>query len=341
MRIISVVNQKGGCGKTVTAVNLSAALSKKGFKVLLIDLDPQAHATFALRKENTITITDILEKVYREEALPQDNLYVSIADNFYFIPSRIGLASLEYKFSQCEDRFSILSSFLKTVSANFDYCLLDCPPNLGVLTLNALEASAYSIIPLNMCDFSLRGVEILKDIIIMLKEFKGKAPVSFYLLNQLDKRYRFSLEFTQKVKQQLGSLVLESNIRTNIHLKEAASCGKTIFEYMPESRGAEDFLALAVELERITSQKTWKPLFLKGEQFNEVYVIGDFNNWKKEEQYKLKKVGNDIWTINIPLSEKGKYRYKFLAGDAWISDPHNKLEEDDHFGGKNSLLVIE
>ncbi|MDP2923679.1 MAG: AAA family ATPase [Candidatus Omnitrophota bacterium] len=339
MKTISIVNQKGGCGKTITAVNLAAALSKKGFKTLLIDLDPQAHATFALRKESIFSITDILEKVWRGESLG-DEIYLSVYENFYFIPSRIGLASLEHKFAQRDDRLDILSAFLKQVWDSFDYCILDCPPNLGIITLNALQASNYSIIPLSNCDFSLRGIEILKNIIIMLKEFKGKSPTPFYILNQVDKRYRFSLEFENKVRNQLGNMLLSSNIRTNVYLKEAASSGKTIFEYRPNSRGAQDFMSLADEVSRITSQANWATLFLKEEKSSNVYVVGDFNNWQKEEKYKLNKVGKDIWSINIPLG-KGTYRYKFVAGDTWISDPHNKLAEDDSFGGKNSLIFVE
>ncbi|MDD5583436.1 MAG: AAA family ATPase [Candidatus Omnitrophica bacterium] len=340
MKIISIVNQKGGCGKTITAVNCAAALHKKGYKVLLVDCDPQAHATFSLRKESRVYITDILEAIAGNQELPSEGLLTQVADNFYLVPSRIGLASLEHKLSVRDDKLQILSSFLSKVSANFDYCLLDCPPNLGVLTLNALEASRYSLVPLMACDFSLRGIEILKDILIMLKEYKGSHPIPFYLLTQVDKRYNFSKEFSEKVKKQLGNLLLKSTIRINISLREAASAGKTIFEYKADSRGAEDFLALATELEKITSQSKWTSLFLRGDKFSEVYLVGDFNNWKRDERYRLNKVGEDIWSINVPL-ETGKYRYKFVAGDSWFNDPHNALAEDDAFGGKNSLLVIE
>lgn len=340
MKVISIVNQKGGCGKTIISVNLAAGLSKKGFNVLLIDLDPQAHATFALRKESNFNITDILEKISCGESVPQEHTYLPVSENFYFIPSRIGLASLEHKFSERNDRLDILSVFLKQIWNNFDYCILDCPPSLGIITLNALTASTYSVIPLGNCDFSLRGTQILKDIIIMLKEFKAKSPTPFYLMNQVDRRYKFSAEFETKVRSRLGNLLLNSVIRTNVHLKEAASWGKTIFDYRPDSRGAEDFMSLADEISKITSQANWTTLFLKGDKFDNVYAVGDFNNWQKEEKYKLKKVADDIWSINIPL-EKGTYRYKFVAGEAWIPDPHNKLAEDDSFGGKNSLIYVE
>ncbi|MDD5194379.1 MAG: AAA family ATPase [Candidatus Omnitrophica bacterium] len=340
MKIISVVNQKGGCGKTITAVNCAAALHKKGYRVLLVDLDPQAHATFALRKVSNVYITDILEATAENLPMPSENLLTAVRDNFYLIPSRIGLASLEHKLAARQDKLQILSSFLAKISENFDYCLIDCPPNLGILTLNALEASHYSLIPLTICDFSLHGIDILKNILIMLKEFKGSHPVPFYLLTQVDKRYNFSKDFGDKVKKQLGDLLLKSTIRTNITLREAASAGKTIFEYKADSRGAEDFTALADEVEKITAQNKWASLFLRSDKFSEVYLVGDFTNWQRDERYRLSKVGEDIWSINVPL-EKGKYRYKFVAGDSWFNDPHNTLAEDDAFGGKNSLLVIE
>lgn len=341
MKVISVVNQKGGCGKTITAVNLSAALSKKGRKVLLIDLDPQAHATFSLNKKDVLPITNILEKIYENKALPWQEIGTPISDNFYFIPSSLGLASFEHTLANREDKLVILSSLLQKLSSFFEICLLDCPPNLGIITLNALEASQYCLVPLSMCDFSLRGIENLKNIVIMLQEFNGKVPTCFYLLTQTESHSKFSREFTSRVKEQLGNLLLNTSIRTNIHLREAASKGNNIFEYMPDSRGAQDYLSLAEEIEKAVCKTThWAPLFFRGNSFKELYAVGDFSNWQKEEKYKFRKVGEDIWSVNIPL-EKGQYRYKFAAENTWLIDPYNKLCEDDPFGGKNSLLYVE
>lgn len=339
MKVISVVNQKGGCGKTITAVNLSAALSKGRHKVLLIDLDPQAHATFSLKKENSFTLTDMLEKVCKKETIAGE-ITTPISDNFHFIPSSIGLTSLEHKLSSHDNKLDILSIFLKDLKDKFDYCIIDCPPSLGILTLNALVASRYSIIPLSICDFSLKGTEILKNIFSMLKEFKGITPLPFYLLNQFDQRSNFARQFIDRAKNKLGNLLLNTVIRTNIHLREAAGAGKDIFAYNPNCRGAKDFINLGEEVKKVTDKTVWMQLLLKGEKFSHVYVVGDFNQWQREEKYKLKKVARDIWSINLPL-EKGKYIYKFVAGDTWFADPHNKLAEDDAFGGKNSVLYVE
>jgi len=339
MKVISVVNQKGGCGKTTISINLGASLSKKNKKVLLIDLDPQAHATYTLDKIQNIYITDILEKISSNKVPETPLNYSYIEDNFCLIGSSIGLVSFEHKDLQ-ENKFQIISNFLKIISNDFDYCILDCPPNLGILTLNALMASDYSLIPISICDFSVRGLELLKNIMIMLKEFKKTMPTPFYILNMVDKRYKFSNEFIDRIKKQLGSSLLNTVIRTNIHLREAVSYKKTIFQHKPNSRGAEDFIALADEIEKITSNNKWASLFLKKENLSDVYVVGDFNNWQIDEKYKLNKISNNIYSINIPL-QKGIYRYKFIENGKWFEDPHNPYFDDDNFGGKNSLLFVE
>jgi len=340
MNILAVLNQKGGCGKTITAVNLAAGLSREGRRVLLIDLDPQGHATFSLGVEPQFTIADVLEETSQGRPIAQEQLYLPLNDTFCFIGSSIGLASLEHKLSTHPDKLKILSHLIKNQLTEFDYIIVDCPPNLGLLTLNALVASNYALIPLMTCDFSLRCMEILKNILIMVKEFQGTSPTPFFILNQVDKRSRFTQEFIERTKKRLSRLLLSTIVRTNIHLREAAAKGKHIFDYKPKSRGAEDFRSLSREIEAITARNTWRSLFLKGKDFNEVYVVGDFNNWKKSDDYKLNKVGNDIWSINI-LLDKGTYRYKFVAENKWFPDPYNSLTENDHFGGKNSLLIAE
>ncbi|MDD5070852.1 MAG: AAA family ATPase [Candidatus Omnitrophica bacterium] len=340
MKVISVVNQKGGCGKTITAINLAAGLSKNKQRVLLIDLDPQGHASDALGVCSKQSITDLLEKqAAKTDISKEESLTANVVENLDIITSSIGLASLEQKLSDDPNKLKILSSLTAENFSAYDYVIIDCPPNLGLLTINALVASDYSLIPIQICNFSLKGVDILKNILLMIKDFQGKTPTPFHLLSQVDKRSRYAKQFIENLQIQLGSLLLLSTIRNNVHLKEAAAHGINIFDYKPESRGAEDFRTLTKEIEKLTAQKTWASLFLRGEELEEVYVVGDFNDWEKKDRYKLKKGSGDIWGINIPL-DKGEYRYKFVSQDNWFSDPHNAVSESDSFGGTNSILKI-
>lgn len=340
MKVIAVANQKGGCGKTTVAVNLAAALSRTNNKTLIIDLDPQAHASYHVNTPSGLTTTDIFECILNEQKFPSDQLFQEVSVNLFMIPSGMGLTTLEHALAAQENRLALIRSFILRFCGHFDYIILDCPPNLGFLTLNALAASQYVLIPLMPCDFSLRGMELLKNILVMLRDHTGSAPAPFYVLNQVDARTNFTRQFIQRVQMQLGTLLLKTRIRTNSQLREAASVGKHIFDHNPESRGAEDFFSLGWELFTMTHQNSWTPLFLKARDYRDVYIVGDFNNWQKDERYKLARVGEDTFSINVGL-EKGSYRYKFVSDNTWFTDPHNSLTEEDPFGGKNSLLIVQ
>ena len=342
MKVFSVVNQKGGCGKTITSVNLSYALSMLGKKVLLIDLDPQAHATFSVGITPQHTIADLMEAYTQKGELDNsliEKVLIEKTNRFYIIPASIGLASLEQSLSLREDKLDILHHILLMMDLNFDYCIIDCPPNLGVLTLNALVASGYSLVPLGISEFSLKGVENLKNILEFIQNFKKKSPSFYYLLTQYDQRAKFSQKFLHRVRDQLKDNLLTTIIRINIHLREASSLGKTIFEYKPTSRGAQDYKKLAKEIEKVSGEVLWVKFIIKGKNFNGIYVVGDFNNWERLEEYRLKRIAPDSWGINIPL-RKGIYRYKFYTQGRWFPDPFNNQQEPDAFGGKNSLLVV-
>jgi len=339
MKVISLVNQKGGCGKTTTAVNLAYALSLKGKKTLLVDLDPQAHATFALGIEPQATITDVFEDYVNSGAFNLDQRIIERNNNFYVLPSSIGLSAMEQALANRSDKIEILNQFTKQIQNLFDYCIIDCPPNLGILTLNALSISDTAIAPIGICELSLKGVDNLKSIISLLAGYKGKTPSLFYLVTQFDKRYRFSQEFLKNLKKQHGSETLKTMIRTNISLREATACGLCCAEYKKNARGTQDYYQLACEIESLTKKVSWVKIYFKGVADKNVYITGEFANWAKNDNYKLKKIDSDTWVINLPFP-KGEYRYKFIVDGKWISDPNNKKVESDSYGGTNSIFVV-
>jgi len=339
MKVISLVNQKGGCGKTTTAVNLSYALAQNSQRVLLVDLDPQAHATFSLGVTPSLTITDLLEHVIDGQPINPNEFFIARRDNLSVVPSSIGLSALENTLSGQHNKLEILTKLLLNIDSHFDYCIIDCPPNLGILTLNALVASSYAIVPVGICELSLKGVDNLSNILSILYEHRKNTPYVLYLMTQLDRRFKYTQNFLEKTQGQFKDKLLSTMIRTNIHLREAAALGKSIFEYRRDSRGAKDYAQLAEELEAIMKKASLIEINFKGKSLNEVYVVGEFNDWQKHKDYKLKKVDNETWSITLPL-KKGTYRYKFVVDDSWINDPGNSLQENDAFGGKNSILFV-
>ncbi|MCK4917512.1 MAG: AAA family ATPase [Candidatus Omnitrophica bacterium] len=339
MKIVSLVNQKGGCGKTTSAVNLSYALIQKGCTVLLIDLDPQAHATFSLGVTPQFTTTDLLEMIVNNQEYDLNQFFVERSEGFFVLGASIGLSVMEQTLSNRNDKLEIVSKIFANMEMKFDYCIIDCPPNLGILTLNALMVSNQAIVPIGICELSLKGVDNLKNILEIVSQYRKDSITISYLITQYDKRFKFSQIFMDRVKEEFGTKLFSVKIRTNIHLREAAAMGKTIFEHRKDSRGALDYKRLANEIEHRVENVSMIKVFLKAEKLNDVYLIGEFNKWKKSENYKLKKIDNDKWAINLFL-KKGEYRYKFIVDNKWINDPNNALIEDDAFGGKNSILLV-
>ncbi len=252
MRIIAVANQKGGCGKTTTAINLSASLSLKGKRVLLIDCDPQAHATLGLSKNPSV----IEQGLYHALTLQAhggksiDDILMPIKDGFDLAPSSVVLSALEQELAGIEGRETRILQAVRAIRKPYDYIVMDCPPSIGLLSMNALRACEEVIIPIDMSLFSLRGVAKLTEILLLFKDKVGHDIKPRALVTMFDVRTRYSKQVLQKVKETFGSNVFESVIRYNIRLRETVDYGMPIGDYDKHSIGFKDYLNLAEEVIR-------------------------------------------------------------------------------------------
>jgi chromosome partitioning protein len=252
MRVIASANQKGGCGKTTTAINLSSSLSLKGQRVLLIDFDPQAHATMGLN----VKPADLEKSIYdvvtpnKNESLEIEDILWSIRENFDLAPSSIILSAFEQELSGLEGREDRLLQAIQPLEEKYDYIVIDCPPSIGHLSFNALRAAEEVIIPIDMSLFSLRGVSKLLEIIILLKDKIGHDIRSRALITMFDRRTRYSRVVLEKVKADFQSNVFETVIRYNIRLRETADFGLPVGDYDKHSIGHEDYEHLADEILR-------------------------------------------------------------------------------------------
>ena len=247
MRIISLANQKGGTGKTTTAVNLGAGLAKLGKKVLAVDLDPQAHLTigFGLKpQELSFTLVDLFDS----KVELKDVIYNSPIQNVDVIPSNTELTKFDVGISEHEGFENRLSEKLKNVSG-YDFVIIDSPPHLGMLTVNGFIFCNELIIPLQVEYYALEGlVKLLKTISLVRTRFNKNISLCGILATMYDIRTNLSQQIHSIIKKQWGEKVFKTIIRENVRLAEAPSFGQTIFDYSPSSPGAEDYLDLAKEV---------------------------------------------------------------------------------------------
>ncbi|MDP1853733.1 MAG: AAA family ATPase [Candidatus Omnitrophota bacterium] len=361
MRVIAIANQKGGCGKTTSAVNLSAALAFFGYKVLLVDLDPQAHATLGLNISRDITIYDVLSKISKYKASLKQ-IVVPVAANFDLAPSNILLSTIEQELSDEISREARLMDALSELDSDYDFCFIDCPPNLGLLTINAIRAASEVIVPVEASRFAVEGVKKIIEIIDLIKE-RLAHPVKYkVLVTMFDSRLRHSFGVLDSINDVFKNKLFETMIHLNVKLKEAQSKGLPVISHDKYSRGAKDYLNLARE---VTKDDKQKPTVIKEgaleavmraelPKFKEVafgflapyakdvYIVGDFNSWTKSNESRMDRDNNGrgMWSINLPLLT-GSYRYKFIVDDAWVEDPANPTKEKNPFGGIDSLINVE
>ncbi len=246
MKIIAFTNQKGGVGKTTTVINIGAALSLAGKKVLLVDLDPQAHLTYSYGIEaHTLdfTIYDVLKNTTQLN----DNLIIK-NKKYHLLPSNLDLSGADIDLSGVAGREFLLKEVLSNIKG-YDYILIDCPPNLGLLTLNALTAANKIYIPLQAEFLAMQGMShLVQTINIVKKRLNTTLEVSGIIATMYDGRINLSKEILEKVEKYFGNKLFRTFIRNNIALAEAPSFGKDIFEYKSSSNGAEDYKSLCKEI---------------------------------------------------------------------------------------------
>jgi chromosome partitioning protein len=246
--IFSIANQKGGVGKTTTSVNLSACMAYMGKKVLLIDIDPQGNATSGVGIEKG----DVEECIYNilvDDIDPEEVIKPTDVEGLDIIPSTIQLAGAEIELVPTISREVRLSRALEKIKDKYDYILIDCPPSLGLLTINALTASNSVIIPVQCEYYALEGLsQLLSTVRLVQKHLNHNLMIEGVLLTMLDARTNLGIQVIDEVKKYFQDKVYRTIIPRNVRLSEAPSYGKPIIIYDPKSRGAEVYLELAKEV---------------------------------------------------------------------------------------------
>ena len=373
MRSIAIANQKGGCGKTITAINLAAFLARQERKVLLVDMDPQGHTTLGLQADFVTpgrTIADVLVwELNNQKTLLQD-IRCNISPNLDLIPSDILLSAASEKLASIPGRENRLKQALGGMQDQYDYILIDCPPNVGVLTFNALMASSEAIIPIDPSFFSLHGIGKMMETLELLMHEKGHQIEAHALLTLYPGRSDFVREVAADIRKHLGGRAFESYIRYSVKLAEAASHGKPICDYAPRTVGYHDYKSLALEILRqepdvseIESRdieelkekihegnleslslpsspiatKDGVLFTLEAPEADCVQIAGDFNSWEpdgSEMQF-----SNGIWQKMLSLAP-GKYRYRYVVDGHWQRDPLNSHVEPSPFGNEDSVIDL-
>ncbi len=260
-KVIAISNQKGGVGKTATAVNLAAALTRMGKRVLAVDLDPQGNLTMSLGYEQPdelpITISQLLQETINRrlkptnETLSQNRDFILKTEGINFIAANIELAAMENVMINIMSRENVLKDFLSDLKSDYDYIIIDCLPSLNILTVNALNAADEVIIPVQAQYLSAKGLELLLQTISMVKRnLNPNLDIAGVLITMLDRRTNFQKEVAEIVTQTYGQFIriFDSKIPVSVKVTETQSKGKSIFEHDPKGKIADSYALLAKEL---------------------------------------------------------------------------------------------
>jgi chromosome partitioning protein len=357
MRTIAVVNQKGGCGKTITAINLSAFLALAGRRVLLVDMDPQGHSTLGLpagEGNASRTMYDVFLSKVRGSDTTIADVIRPVGENFDLAPADILLSAAPEVLAGAPGRENVLAWALAGLEGRYDYVIVDCPPNVGLLTFNALKACSEAVIPMDPSFFSLHGIGKLFETFELLERQTGHRIAARVLVTLYPGRTPFVRAVVDEVRRHLAGRHFETVVRHSVKLAEAASHGLPVTRYARHSVGFEDYQALANEIlqqeagigamERVegAAAPAVTPdgvmFTVEAPNATNVQLAGDFNDWSPGTA-EMEPVGR-IWTKMLKLAP-GRYRYRFVIDGQWCRDPSNAIIEPSPFGGEDSVLVLD
>ena len=360
MRTIAVINQKGGCGKTITAINLSACLAERSQGVLLIDLDPQGHASLGLGiqpDELDRSLYHVLSEHHPDSTL--NDIRISLGSTLDVAPSGLMLAAVEQELSGHPGREDRLLIALAQLDRPYDYVIVDCPPSLGLLTFNALRACREIIVPVETSFFGLHGLGKLSETIRLVEDRFGQHKHVRVLAAIFDQRTKIANEVHAELKTHFGEALFRTPIGINVRLREAAGFGQPICQYDRHCAGYRDYTALTEEVleESAGRQYQTRPaaaaarslgpcwteegltLRLLAPDASQVQVAGDFNDWQPDRAAHLDPDGQGVWSAVLNL-EPGCYQYRFIVDGRWMEDPHNDHTVESPYGVKNSVIDI-
>ena len=370
MRTIAVVNQKGGCGKTITSINLAAFIAREQKRVLLVDMDPQGHATLGVLSGSVGSPT--MYEVFVSEPGGQPtrlrHITRSVRENLDVAPSDIRLSAIPERLTGVAGRETVLAENLAEVRVRYDFAIVDCPPNVGLLTFNALRACSEAIVPMDPSFFSLHGLGKQLETFDALEKQTGHRITPRVLLTLYSGRTPFVRAVVDEIRGHLSGRNFATIIRYSVKLAEAASHGLPIAHYARYCAGYEDYQALTAEVlqqdtgspkgERITladvvtptedddSERPLPPAVthagvmftLDAPDAARVQLAGDFNGWVLDGN-DMNPVGR-VWKRVVKL-QPGRYRYRYVVDGVWQRDPLNPAVEPSPYGGHNSILVVD
>src|SRR3989338_811001 len=285
MHVIALSNQKGGCGKTTSAINIAASLASLGKRTLLLDFDSQAHATFGLGIRSDTLEHSIYNVLTGQENIRKsflENVIVPIDEDLDLAPSHILLSTIEQEFINKDESVSRLHEILSNLSFPYEYVLIDCPPSLGFLTFNALRASQTVVVPIELGSFSLMGVSKLLSMIELIRVKLDHTPRVYALPTMIDMRTRFSRRMIDEIRETFGEHVLSSVIRQTVSIRESQAAGVPVITHDPKSKGALDYLLLSQEIAGKIPSAEPSPALLNGHAPEVVGRLKDFLLQMKE-----------------------------------------------------------